>query len=1190
MMDEAEVRLARGEADSALALLTAATDLGLTEYGRSDTTVLVFYRKAGQVNYYYFRNDAEAETLYTRALSISARASGRRSIAYARWARDLARLYTQRRRPAESDSLFQEAMSIMEETLGPDSPELAGTMLDCCLLYWTQSRWEEAEALARQAVAILEALPDPAHPDMPHALRILAWQLANQGKYEEAEPLAMRGLRMWEETYGPDDQEIVSFLDCLGDLRKQWGKYAAAESVYVRAIELSGRERDQGFMQMVRYLQHLHMLGVIAYEMGRYAVAESRCLEGIALIEEELGPDHLLLEDRLYLLGITRGAMGLYEGAEKVLLRMLAMREKRLGPDHWLVARALGGLGSVYSAQGRYAELEIVYKRSLAIREKVMGPEHPALGYDLQSLGWLYTTMGRYADAEPMYRRALEVRLKSYGPENKYVAASMASLAGLYYTQRDYARAEHLFKEAISVREAAVGPDHPSLAADLSGLAGVYEVQERYDEAEPLRLRALSIREASLGPDHANVGMALVGLGDLYVVRGEYARAESLFERALAIWEVALGPDHPKVGSGLASLADLNYRRGRYGEAEEVYLRVLDIYEEAMGPDHNYVASTLEQICGLYRMQGRHEEAVHLATRAVGIRHRNFTYNAPVLSERDALAFSVYLRESVDNYLSCFLDSRTDGGDGGEVTGAADILVSTKGLVSDVVLERQRSVVDEADSTTQALARTLRYTKFQLSQVFVEGPGEDLEAYRSEVDSLSGLARDLEAELARASASFRLRQEAGKVDAAGVAARLPENAVLVEYVRYNHRELKPGRLIPRYVMLVLRPAGDAFITALGDASEIDGLVQDWHGHMMRVAESGSEPTIIDLTEHDELSRRLYDVVWRPAAELAGGAGAIIVAPDGALNTLAFGCLRDGGSEYLIEKHRFHYASAGRHVFRPEPAGGEAMGLFALGDPDFGAVASERVAAARASGDSVVQVAFATRNVRSACSELGDVEVTPLPGTRREVELIAGAWERATVEPVIACYGEEASEERFKAEAPGRRVIHLATHGYFLGGACRPEDVGADYVGENPLLLSGLFFAGANLHGAGADSAGADDGILTAYEVSGMNLDGAELVVLSACETGLGEVAEGEGVYGLRRAFQMAGAQTVVSALWPVSDKATADLMGRLYLEPEGGPAGTLREAQLESIRALREDGLPDHPFTWAAFIAVGGWE
>jgi CHAT domain-containing protein len=222
-------------------------------------------------------------------------------------------------------------------------------------------------------------------------------------------------------------------------------------------------------------------------------------------------------------------------------------------------------------------------------------------------------------------------------------------------------------------------------------------------------------------------------------------------------------------------------------------------------------------------------------------------------------------------------------------------------------------------------------------------------------------------------------------------------------------------------------------------------------------------------------------------------------------------------------------------------------------------------------------------------------VSRLRGTRKEIQRIASGWQHSTGETAAVYLGSDATEDLFKADAPGHRVIHLATHGYFLEGRCQPEqpegalesDIG--FVGENPLLLSGLFFAGANLHGEGADSIGAEDGILTAYEVSAMDLEGTEIVVLSACETGLGKVEEGEGVYGLRRAFQMAGARTVISALWRVSDEATADMMSQLYQRKDDSVPGTMRSIQLQKINELRRNGRPDHPYTWAGFVAMGDW-
>jgi CHAT domain-containing protein len=272
------------------------------------------------------------------------------------------------------------------------------------------------------------------------------------------------------------------------------------------------------------------------------------------------------------------------------------------------------------------------------------------------------------------------------------------------------------------------------------------------------------------------------------------------------------------------------------------------------------------------------------------------------------------------------------------------------------------------------------------------------------------------------------------------------------------------------------------------------------------------------------------------------------------------------------------------------------GLFALGDPDYDASRSDLVPQLAALEDTLLELAyFETRNVRSGCGDLKDMTVSPLPGTREEVELIASRWEEASRESAVVLLGREASEERFKSEAPGKRVIHLATHGYFLEGRCQTELTRTDlerdisFMGENPLLLSGLFFAGANLHGEGADSLGAEDGILTAYEVSSMDLEGTELVVLSACETALGRVEEGEGVYGLRRAFQMAGARTVISALWPVSDEATAEMMSQLYERKGESIPVTMSRIQMEKIKDLRQDGQSDHPFLWAGFIATGDW-
>jgi len=271
---------------------------------------------------------------------------------------------------------------------------------------------------------------------------------------------------------------------------------------------------------------------------------------------------------------------------------------------------------------------------------------------------------------------------------------------------------------------------------------------------------------------------------------------------------------------------------------------------------------------------------------------------------------------------------------------------------------------------------------------------------------------------------------------------------------------------------------------------------------------------------------------------------------------------------------------------------------ALGDPDYNAKPYIRMREYTAEVQNLSQSVgvSATRNARSDCEELKDIIVESLPGTRTEVEKIGKYWNLNTREKVALFLGAQASEETFKLKAPGKRVIHLATHGYFLQGKCeskrKPKNLVMEesFVGENPLLLSGLFLAGANLHGEGSDSGKLEDGILTADEVSAIDLEGTQMVVLSACETGLGEVKQGEGVYGLRRAFQIAGARTVVTALWKVPDQLTAEAMGKLYKMDGRNIPEKLRDMQVEQINKLRQKGDPDHPYSWGAFIALGDWK
>jgi CHAT domain-containing protein len=364
--------------------------------------------------------------------------------------------------------------------------------------------------------------------------------------------------------------------------------------------------------------------------------------------------------------------------------------------------------------------------------------------------------------------------------------------------------------------------------------------------------------------------------------------------------------------------------------------------------------------------------------------------------------------------------------------------------------------------------------------------------------------------------------------------------------------------------------------------------------MVQASRTAGLPSEQDMDDYGKIAKNIYSRIWKPLKASISGKDMVFIAPDAGLTLISFATLPDDDDRYLIEKTPIHYLAAGRDLIRLQEKDETGIGLFALGDPDFDAPVEKRMAYVMDNDMSYKTGAdYFLRNSVPDCDNMTIPDVPALPLSRYEVEQITNAWNDITGEPVTTLYDSNATEDRFKSDGPGCRVIHLATHGYYINKACydkRNASTPGGFIGDHPLLLSGLLLAGSNLRGAGIDTATIDDGILTAYEISSMDLTGVEMVVLSACETGLGSVEEGEGVYGLRRAFQMAGARSIISSLWAVSDRHTALFMSELYRHGGESLPIRMRQLQLSKLDDLRSKNLSDHPVTWGAFVVYGAWE
>ncbi|HTN85194.1 MAG TPA: CHAT domain-containing tetratricopeptide repeat protein [Sorangium sp.] len=1021
-------------------------------------------------------------------------------------------------------------------------------------------RYDEAIPLARRALELRERALGSEHPHVAISLNNLAWLLQTKGDYAAAEPLFRRALAISERALGPEHPSVAIALNNLALLLKAKGDYATAEPLHRRALAI--REKALG-PEHPHVATSLNNLAGLLYAKGEYAAAEPLLRRALAIREKALGPDHPDVAQSLNNLAQLLEVKGDYTAAEPLYRRALAIVEKALGPEHPHVATSLNNLAGLLKAKGDYAAAEPLLRRALAIREKALGTEHPNVTISLNSLAALLEVKGDYAAAEPLYRRALAIVEKALGAGHPEVATSLNNLAGLLAAKGDYAAAEPLYRRALAIVEKALGPEHTSVANSLDNLALLLQTKGDHAAAEPLYRRALVLWEKALGPEHPEVATSLNNLAGLLHTKGDYAAAEPLYRRVLVIREKALGAEHPSVAAPLNNLAGLLWAKGDYAAAEPPFRRALALWEKALGPEHPNVATALNNLAGLHWASAAPTLAIPLMQRAAVIHERVLAAVLAASSERQRHAFAWTVQSETDATVSLHVRALPDRGDATRL--ALAVLLQRKGRVLDSMADMLAQLRARGRPEDQATLTQLASLAGELATRTLRGPapGEDVSHHS---DALARLRVDIEEFERDLAARYKaLAAERRAVTLEAVQATLDPGAALVEIALFQPFDprAKSNRWYgdPHYVAYVLHRTSDPSWVELGPAAPIDALVAK-----ARALLSATDP------RYAEAARALDEKVMQPVRQLLGDAREVYLSPDGALNLVPFAALVDERGQFLLARYRFTYLTSGRDLLRLEVTRTESprSSPLVLGNPAY-----DEAGAAPAG---------ATSGRRS--DAMGALRFGPLRWTEPEARAVKEFLPDARL-----LLEKDATEAAVKA-LTGPAIVHLATHGFFLAqGPAAPlaplearpflillQPGALPPLPENPLLRSGLALAGANQRRSGGD-----DGVLTALEVAGLDLWGTKLVVLSACDTGIGALSRGEGVYGLRRALVLAGADSQIMSLWKVADEETQALMKAYYgrLSAGEGRSDALREVQLAMA------GQHLHPYYWAAFI-VGG--
>ncbi len=914
-------------------------------------------------------------------------------------------------------------------------------------------------------------------------------------------------------------------------------------------------------------------------DAGRYADAETAGRAILERVVSQHGENSLEASTVLHQLVYALLKGGKNAAPETVTLgrRALEIRRKHLLPDDLLIADSLSMLGSVLYLNADYKEARSLFEEGLQILQRSLGQNHEEIARAVNNLANLAADEGNLVGARALYEKGLAI-CRMTGPPD--LLAIMTGNFGTVLSELlDYEGAIDVLNQALHLTEAARGTEHPEVASVLDNLAEAHRGAGDYQGARALQERALRIREKALGPEHRLVGASLTNLGNVLTRLGEYDAAQSRLERALRIREASLGPDHPVVAITLTELANVHFERGERAAARPEYERALRIRETRMPASHPLVSNSRLKMALLDQAEGNYGPALDRALQATADL-RDFAVRATTaLSEREALQLMSSISETMDIVLGLSVGSDVPGEEA-RVDAAFDALVRSRAIVLDEMARRHHDVLQSDRAEVKALAADLGAARGTLARLLMGGSRAAadpafLASWKSAQDEVDHAARAL----ADASMAFRAENKEGRAGLDEVAAVLPAGSALVSFVHTGGR----------YVAFVRRQ-GQSATTArdLATSARIEEAIQQWRQQI-----SAQPDDTADLVAYTTAGVALRELIWDPLAGAMGDAALVFLVPDGALHEVSFGTLPTTDGRYLVETGPvLHYLSAERDLIRhtSRDSSGSSPGkgkLLVLGGPDFEGDPDgpTRQASARAAAESAYY-----RGPLVSCESFESLRFPKLPGSLAEAEEVESLWRKRGGD-VLKITARDATELAFKQHATGRTVLHLATHGFWF--SCE-DAVSAGPASESatpPLLLSGLSLAGANRRNDPADTDRTEDGVLTADEIASLDLRGVQWVVLSACQTGGGPIQRSEGVFGLRRAFQMAGAGTLITSLWPVSDLATRDWMVELYRARLDGAKTpeALRTASRRILDARREAKAPTHPFFWGAFLAAGDW-
>ncbi|WP_299461124.1 tetratricopeptide repeat protein [uncultured Microscilla sp.] len=1179
----------------------------------------------------------KAIELYKSVRSVYEKVYGKTHFQYATLLVNWANAYRDQKSFKQAKSLYEEGVEILEKMKASSPLYYAGAMQNFARLYHDQGAYDEAESRYKQALVTYRSIKQ-ASTGYVDCLSGLMDLYTTKASYEKAQSYYKEVQRISKAIFPQNHPKLLFYSNRLGNLYQAQGKYQQAESVYISIVQKAKKIPEVTPLVYASYLGNLasNYLAIGAYKNAKRVFDEATqvyekndlnktqeygiSLLNIALLDQNQGKykqaleqykragnifrkvlnkEHILYYQYLIKLGKLYTELGKQAKAKKVLQEVLETLAKLTGTNNLMYASVLEGLANLYQRQNLHEKSEQLYKKVLRLKKAQLGKQHPKYAETLGGLGSLHQQRGKYVNAELCYEEGLEILKRKHLETNKLYTQLMLEVGALYFNQRKFEKAQSLYREVKKISEKNQLTQSQEYLSAIYNLAYTHIYQQKYRKAEAILQDILKRKNIN---DINKPGILMLQ-GELYKQQARYDKALSVYQQAEKIARRILGTTHQAYASVARDMGWLYSDLNKHNDAIRWFNKASGIYQGLFGKYHRAYLNIETAIVQSDWLLGNFDKATKNLSQVGEAWFTSLRRTSIYMNEQGKKkyfnslidVFSIFKGIILAGAKNKFIDTVF-------VRNTFNLHLAMKSFLLSDVKKMQELAIVSIDTLVHE--KYERYTRLK-AQIAVAITLSVEEQKQRGVDIQKAIAQvqKLEKELSLKVGVNAENERRIKFDDIRKALKPDEAALTVLPYKYLNPQTKKEESFSFFLI----------VTAKTSYPEVNIMQYKTNTAQTFVKQYQKA---IQSKQTDTLS---YGRFWSPIATLIKNKGIkkVYFSPDGVYHQLNVSTLQNPVTgKYVGEEVELHLVNNLKDIVKFKTSKtsvqvNNRIQLFARPAYDLPieelkkaetALNTQTTSTTATTPLSAKEYKSGKQTLRSGWSDL--------PGTEVEIRAIEKVLREQKAYQVVTRLKEQALEKAVKNVA-SPKILHIATHGFFIENFKAPTKVTNEEVvfdnfsrggkdmnalrakitREEPMLRSGIVLAGASSYEKATLKPNTEDGILTAYEASALDLRGTDLVTLSACETGLGEIENGEGVYGLQRAFMVAGAKSLLMSLWKVDDTATQLLMSRFYKEWIGkgkSKRAAFRAAQ-EHLRNYKKAGKKIYaaPYYWGAFVMVG---